>query len=154
QRIGVAAEIAERTYVGGGGQFLSATGQYLGGWHYRPPANGWENSYYFYQPELEAIINRRVDTTAGLVTKRQATLLDHADHSDSVPVRVRHGYGNTIEYRARYLLACDGARSGVRTAMGADIHDIGYEERGIVVDVNMTAPVELPPIITQYCDPE
>jgi 3-(3-hydroxy-phenyl)propionate hydroxylase len=153
QRIGAAPEIVARTYIGGGGQFLSVSGQYLGGWHYRPPTNGWENSYYFYQPELENILNRRAESHPGVVVRREATLLSYVDSGEAVTLRVRLAGGQVAQFRAGYLLGCDGARSTVRAAMDADVDDIGYEERWIVVDVNLTEPVELPPIITQYCDP-
>ena len=154
QRIGVAEEIARKTYVGGGGQFLSAAGEYLGGWQYRPPSNGWENSYYFFQPELEQILNRRVEAHAGIEVRRGATLLGYRETADAVTVRMRLVDGEIVARTASYVVGCDGARSTVRAIMGAEIDDIGYEERWVVVDANLLEHVELPPIITQYCDPE
>jgi len=154
QRIGVAEEIERQTYVGGGGQFLSADGEYLGGWQYRPPSNGWENSYYFFQPELEEILNRRVDTRPGVEVRRGTTLLGYEDRGEGIRVRVRLADGDTATYAASYLIGCDGARSTVRSIMAAAVDDIGYEERWVVVDVNLLEHVELPPIITQYCDPD
>jgi 3-(3-hydroxy-phenyl)propionate hydroxylase len=153
QRIGVAAELEQKTYVGGGGQFLSADGEYLGGWNYRPPSNGWENSYYFFQPELEDILNRRVEAQPGVEVRRGATLLGYEDSGEAVRVRVRHSDGQTAIYTAGYLVGCDGARSTVRSTMAAAVDDVGYEERWVVVDVSLLDRVELPPIITQYCDP-
>jgi 3-(3-hydroxy-phenyl)propionate hydroxylase len=154
QRIGVADEIAENTYIGGGGQFLSADGEYLGGWQYHPPSNGWENSYYFFQPELEEILNRRVESETGVELLRGATLLGYRESGDVVEVRLRLAGGAVVTRTAKYLLGCDGARSTVRSGMGAVTDDLGYEERWVVVDVNLLEPVELPPIITQYCDPD
>ena len=154
QRIGVADEIERKTYVGGGGQFLSADGDYLGGWRYRPPSNGWENSYYFFQPELEEILNRRAEAQPDVEVRRGAALLDYEDRDDGIRVRARLADGSAATYTARYLLGCDGARSTVRSIMAAAIDDVGYEERWVVVDVNLLEPVELPPIITQYCAPD
>jgi 3-(3-hydroxy-phenyl)propionate hydroxylase len=37
--------------------------------------------------------------------------------------------------------------------MGSGVDDIGYEERWIVVDAELLAEADLPPIITQHCDP-
>jgi 3-(3-hydroxy-phenyl)propionate hydroxylase len=154
QRIGVAEAIAERTYIGGGGQFLSADGEFLGGWKYHPPANGWENSYYFFQPELEEILNRRVESEPGVEVLRGAKLLGYDESGDVVRVRIRLADGEVVIRTAGYLVGCDGARSTVRSGMDAAIDDLGYEERWVVVDVDLLEQVELPSIITQYCDPD
>jgi len=154
QRIGVASEIAAKTYVGGGGQFVSADGVYLGGWQYRPPANGWENSYYFFQPELEEILNRRVTSYSDVQVRRGATLLRYTQSDEFVRVDVRLPDTSVASYCVRYVLGCDGARSAVRSMMGAEIDDVGYEERWVVVDANLLEDAVLPPILTQHCDPD
>jgi 3-(3-hydroxy-phenyl)propionate hydroxylase len=154
QRIGVAEEIARNTYVGGGGQFLSADGEHLGGWAYHPPTNGWENSYYFFQPELEEILNRRVAGHPGIEVRTGATLVGYQQSANAVDVTVRMATGPAETFTARYLVGCDGARSTVRSAMGVAVEDLGYEERWVVVDVNLLEDAELPTITTQYCDPD
>ncbi|MEZ0136402.1 FAD-dependent monooxygenase, partial [Novosphingobium sp. NRRL B-2648] len=47
---------------------------------------------------------------------------------------------------ARWVIACDGARSTVRKALGVDLDDLDFEEPWLVVDAEVQGPVSFPPI--------
>ena len=55
---------------------------------------------------------------------------------------------------ARFVVACDGATSPTREALGIELTDLGYDERWLVIDLMLhdDAAVELPTIIQQVCD--
>ena len=61
--------------------------------------------------------------------------------------------GAMLEMQARYVIACDGARSPVRQQMGATIEDLAFDEWWIVVDAWLRGQVELPSRCVQYCRP-
>ncbi len=55
--------------------------------------------------------------------------------------------------RADYLLACDGARSLVRTGIKARLHDLAFDEWWVVVDTQLHTDIDLPERCVQYCRP-
>ena len=58
------------------------------------------------------------------------------------------------EIRGRYLVACDGARSGVRRQLGVAMDDLEFEEPWLVVDLFLHEPIDtLPDRALQVCDP-
>lgn len=105
----------------------------------RPKPFGWANDYFFYQPELEDALR------AGLarfphVEQRFGTDL-HGVEQDGDGVTLRLSGGDA---RARYVVACDGARSGVRKALGVRLDDLDFEEPWLVVDAEVEGPVRFP----------
>jgi 3-(3-hydroxy-phenyl)propionate hydroxylase len=57
---------------------------------------------------------------------------------------------------ARFVVACDGATSPTRAALGVDLLDRGYDEEWLVVDLveHPGATLDLPGVIQQICDPD
>lgn len=97
----------------------------------------------FHQPDLETLLRARVaalpevvlasgqefdgftQTTTGVTARAHAV----ADHAAAV-------------IDARYLLGCDGARSSVRDRIGARMQDLGFDQRWVVMDVEMASGVQ------------
>ncbi len=52
--------------------------------------------------------------------------------------------GGSQTISARFVLACDGASSMVRKALGITLDDIGFEERWLVVDTFVDGPMRWP----------
>jgi 2-polyprenyl-6-methoxyphenol hydroxylase-like FAD-dependent oxidoreductase len=127
--------------------------------------SGWEASYMFFQPELEAAIDRHACVPAGVSVERGwvADGIRQADHhveltlhrvSEEEPGQLaRTGEHRTV--RARWLIGADGANSFVRETIGITRRDLGFQERWLVVDAephDMAALSHLP-IASQRCDP-
>src|SRR5262249_17480869 len=54
--------------------------------------------------------------------------------------------GETRSAQARWVIACDGARSAVRKALGVALDDLDFEEPWLVVDAEVEGPVAFPPL--------
>jgi 2-polyprenyl-6-methoxyphenol hydroxylase-like FAD-dependent oxidoreductase len=127
--------------------------------------SGWQADYMFFQPELEAAVDRHACIPAGVVVERgwvAEALRDRGDHVELTVHRVSKEEPGQLaltgEHRtvsAKWLVGADGANSFVREASGITRHDLGFQERWLVVDAephDMSALAHLP-IASQRCDP-
>lgn len=117
--------------------------------------SGHPEANLFDQPELEAILR------ANLARYPVATLRGNAEVTavteEGACVRVDftdRTTGRAESVRARYVLGCDGANSLVRTAVGARMRDLRFEQRWLVVDIATTADLGHWDGVHQICDPD
>jgi 3-(3-hydroxy-phenyl)propionate hydroxylase len=132
----------------------------------RIPANpegpmGYSDHISMYQPDVESAIDKRL-RGYGTVDVRQGWAVTGLDQDDDgVTLRLR-GWnvgalcadGPHNQVRARYVIAADGSRSGVRELLGVERQDYGFNEQWVNVDTEWLRPQ--PPEFaygTQYCDP-
>ncbi|MFI9634183.1 bifunctional 3-(3-hydroxy-phenyl)propionate/3-hydroxycinnamic acid hydroxylase [Nocardia sp. NPDC051929] len=123
----------------------------------RDPAggrNGFPEANLFDQPELEALLRANlalhpavslrggVEVT-GLTVEKDCIRVDFEDRAT----------GASESVRARYVLGCDGANSLVRTAIGARMQDLRFEQRWLVVDLATTVDPGHWGGVHQVCDP-
>jgi 3-(3-hydroxy-phenyl)propionate hydroxylase len=143
--IGLADEIAAVTRPLGGSVYLGADRAPIRTFRAHPRAHdgAWFPSNLFYQPQLEAILR------AGL--KRFPHVTVAAGASVEMVTQDYHGVSLTIaghagawRAEADHLFACDGASSSVRKALGIALDDIGFEERWLVVDTDVTGAMRWP----------
>ncbi|MEZ5226593.1 MAG: FAD-dependent monooxygenase [Acidimicrobiales bacterium] len=80
--------------------------------------------------------------------------VDSVDQDDAgVTVHTSSPDGE-VTYTATWLVAADGASSGIRKALGISFIDQGFDQDWLVLDVQLLRPVEtLPPFVQQICDP-
>jgi 3-(3-hydroxy-phenyl)propionate hydroxylase len=101
---------------------------------------GWANDYFFYQPEVEDILRDGLSRFESVELRLGSQLVGlEQDHNS---VRLALASGETA--RARYVIACDGARSAVRRALGIGLEDLNFEEPWLVVDAEVEGPVRFP----------
>ncbi|MEU1995233.1 bifunctional 3-(3-hydroxy-phenyl)propionate/3-hydroxycinnamic acid hydroxylase [Nocardia gamkensis] len=124
---------------------------------HRDPAggrNGYPDANMFDQPELEAILrtaaqrHRRVtvrgDAEVTAVTQGiRGARVDFTDRTTGAAEAVH----------ARYVLGCDGANSLVRASIGAEMRELNFEQRWLVVDVATGADLGAWEGVHQVCDP-
>ncbi len=143
--LGLAGEIATATKPLGGSVYLGADRAPIRTFRAHPRAHdgAWFPSNLFYQPQLEAILR------AGLTRFPHVTVVDGAtveavvqdDHGATLTIAGRDGPWRA---EADHLFACDGASSSVRKALGIALDDIGFEERWLVIDTDVTGPMRWP----------
>ncbi|WP_181801183.1 bifunctional 3-(3-hydroxy-phenyl)propionate/3-hydroxycinnamic acid hydroxylase MhpA [Streptomyces shenzhenensis] len=130
------------------------------------PANpdgsmGYPDHISMYQPDVESAIDRRL-RGYGTVDVRQGWAVTGLDQDDDgVTLRLCSWNAETScadgprdEVRARYVIAADGSRSGVRELLGVEREDFGFNESWVNIDTEWLRPQ--PPEFaygTQYCDP-
>ena len=118
-------------------------------------SNGWQPMNMFDQPELESYLR-----TEAVEHARVSAFIGYEAagvENTGVGVRVEFGpagAGDTRTITARYAIACDGASSPVRKALGIGWKDLGYDHEWLVVDVTLKAGHTLGNDTLQVCDPE
>lgn len=137
-------------------RFEDADGAMLIDWPrpVEPGIHGWRDSNRFHQPDLEAALRARAATVAGIDLRLGWTVTSIAQDDDGVTLTTSAPDGALAPIRARYAVGCDGARSRVRQAIGAETRTLAPSERWLVADLILgpDAP-DLPEGTVQYCDP-
>jgi 3-(3-hydroxy-phenyl)propionate hydroxylase len=122
---------------------------------------GWANDYFFFQPELESCLRSGLERYPNVIVRSGEELLRLEQDRDAVIL-----HGATTSARARFLIACDGARSAVRKWLAIGLSDLDFEETWLVVDAEVESAVTFPPISglpadinlqrlsTMMCDPK
>jgi 3-(3-hydroxy-phenyl)propionate hydroxylase len=136
-------------------QWFGADGEPLLRFDLQGPApSGWHPSYMFFQPELEAVLDRAGCAHPGVTVERGWTAERLVESDTAVELEVRRG-DETRTVRAAWVVGADGANSFVREASGIARRDLGFQERWLVVDAepnDMDALAHLP-TACQWCDP-
>lgn len=109
----------------------------------KPRPFGWANDYFFYQPELEGHLREALADLGTVEVLLGAEFRGLKQDGSEVTVRFdRDGAQRTIT--ARWVIACDGARSSVRKMLGIALDDLDFEEPWLVVDAEVEGPVTFP----------
>lgn len=139
--IGLAEEIAAVTKPLGGSVYIGSDGEPIRRFQTRERAHplDWYPSNLFYQPQLETILRAGIARFDNVTVELGCAFVDHV--ADGRGVAVRHARGKA---HGAFLLACDGASSPVRKALGTALDDIGFEERWLVVDAEVDGPMDWP----------
>jgi 3-(3-hydroxy-phenyl)propionate hydroxylase len=107
----------------------------------------------FDQPTFERLLRR--DAIAGGVDMRfglEAVAIDNS--ADGVRLQLLDG-PRELSLSARWLIGADGAKSTIRSLLGIEMIDQGFDQVWLVVDTTLLDPsLGLPRIARQHCDPE
>ena len=140
----------------GGYEFRNGAGELLQAidWN-RAAESGWANTNGFYQPDLEATLEELAVATPGVTVHRGWTFqaLTQDDEGVSVELAVTAQPAEVTQVRARWLVGADGANSAVRTELGIEVGDSGFEADWLVVDYQPLVAEKWSAFVTQYCDP-
>ena len=165
QELGIAEELLADALPVVRYEWFGADGEPIVAFDMPPAPSGWVFSYTFFQPELEAALERLIERVPTVQMRRGVActgLVEHDDHVaiDLVPFDVaanapdRTAAPETL--RARYLVGADGARSTVRGLLGIALNDAGFGERWFVIDVlprDAGVAARLPDFPMQFCEP-
>ena len=156
QSTGIADELLKTVRVNPGMRFVDSSGKLLMDWP-RPAEvswQGWNTSYRFHQPDLEAILRHSVENLSIVDSFTSHNVLLISSHTDHVTLQVEDIVGEQLaSTTASYVVGCDGARSTARAAIGEPMEDFGFREKWLVVDVILTRPrPDLGDHSIQHCD--
>jgi 3-(3-hydroxy-phenyl)propionate hydroxylase len=152
QGLGVADEVLGGSVLNEGMDFLTA--ERVPVLSFTVPAmapTGWPTSIFFHQPTYEATLRRRV-IELGAQVRLGVEVCDVTADAERRGATVTLADGSHVH--ARFVVACDGARSTVRKALGITMRDSDFEEPWLVVDLRLdeSAPT-LATRCLQVCDP-
>jgi resorcinol 4-hydroxylase (NADPH) len=140
----------------GGYEFRNGEGELLQAidWN-RAAESGWANTNGFYQPDLEATLEDLALATPGVLIHRGWTFQALTQHDQGVTAAVAPTEQPTeiAQIRSRWLIGADGANSSVRSQLGIDVGDSGFEADWLVVDYQPLVEEKWSAFVTQYCDP-
>jgi 3-(3-hydroxy-phenyl)propionate hydroxylase len=149
QDLGIAAAVAPHTapftpseYYGVDGQLIKRLGALPPPWPL-----GWPPSMVFNQPAVDALLRERAAAVAEIVFTEFESL---EPSKKKVRLQLRD---RTLT--AKYVVACDGASSTVREALGIEYEDHEFDQPWLVVDllVSPRGLEKLPKVSVQYCEP-
>ncbi|MEK0418616.1 MAG: hypothetical protein RI949_2622 [Pseudomonadota bacterium] len=107
------------------------------------------------QQDLEPVLAREAVATGLIDIRMEHRYVTHVDHRDHVVVEVVHR-GQTLQFEAVYLLACDGGRSAVRERLGVKVEGESLPVKYALVDLQVDLDVENPrdyPYLAYFADP-
>jgi len=111
--------------------------------------SGFAANYSVYQPDIETAIERRTATYPNAIVMRGTSLVSFDQDGDGVTATVGTWRNSTdgvdqATHRtitAKYLVACDGARSTARAQLGVEVEDFGINERWLNFDALVKRPL-------------
>jgi 2-polyprenyl-6-methoxyphenol hydroxylase-like FAD-dependent oxidoreductase len=122
--------------------------------------SGLANMSGFSQPELEQLLERRVQADPRIEQHRGFTLESLSDDGSGVTATIRAHTGlapvpggEPRTLRAAYAVGCDGANSTVRSLLGLEMTDLGFDRDWLVVDVVPHTPPTWLPFACQRLGP-
>lgn len=140
----------------GGYEFRNGAGELLQAidWN-RVAESGWANTNGFYQPDLETALETLAVATPGVRVHRGWAFESLTQSREGVSVRVAPAErpAAAVRIRSRWLIGADGANSAVRSQLGIDGGDAGFQADWLVVDYQPLAEEDWTAFVTQYCDP-
>lgn len=100
---------------------------------------GWNRKNAFNQPLLDAELLRGLDRFESVEARFRHAVVDAVEDADGITavVEVRGEDGSVTQrrIRGRYLVGCEGGRSGTRKRMGVEFDGLSSSTRWLVVDV-------------------
>lgn len=116
---------------------------------------GYTPSMVFTQPPVEAALRAHAAAYDSVDVELGTELIGFDQSPERVSLQLRDDKGATRSVTADYMIACDGASSGTRQALGITFEDLVFDEPWLVVDlrVNDAALGKLPETAAQFCDP-
>lgn len=116
--------------------------------------SGWNNEFFYNQPNLEKYIDAKMRSNKSLEAVRGASVNFVAQDASGVDVQlVDEATGAVRNVRAKYLLGADGANSETRQAVGLSWNDLGFFYDWLVVDVIPGPDAKITHLAKQIADP-
>jgi len=142
QAAGLVDEVMRETVAGYGSHYYSARGRLFATVQPTEQPYGFPRRNAFRQPALERQLRDALSRFAQVTALFEHELVSFAQAPERVTLRLRHA-GAESEMTCDYLVACDGASSAVRRALGIEMSGSTFRERWLIVDLE-DSPVPSP----------
>lgn len=121
----------------------------------QPSVSGLPTSVYFYQPDFDQALRQAITAMPGVEARFGTEMTGFTQDAEGVSVQTRDDQGRDAVLRARWLVGCDGAWSPVREAIGSRLDSLNFDERWLVLDIDLKAEMPALPAdrVVQVCDP-
>lgn len=129
QRLGIAEQLELVGQSLPEAQFVSADGEVLGNVQTGESGSGWKADYMVYQPDLEDIISARA-VQLGVEVFMGVSAEAIEQDTDGVRTTVRPSAdqdAKPVTVHSAYVIGADGANSFVRSTLGIERLDLGFE---------------------------
>jgi len=114
--------------------------------------NGYPLISTFHQPEFEATLLQGLKRFSCVSIQFQHNVESFQQNDTDVVLSVRAPEGILKTYTCAYLLACDGAKSGIRRQLGIAMRGSTFSQKWLVIDtINDTDPTEA---AVFFCNPK
>ena len=117
---------------------------------------GYTPNMVFNQPSFETNVRHAVSGLSSVVVELGIELEGINQTEDFVLLNCRDAANGKINFKAKYLVACDGASSRIRELLNIKLEDLDFDEPWVVVDI-LIHPGKgrnLPQSSAHFCDPE
>ncbi|MEQ8860881.1 MAG: bifunctional 3-(3-hydroxy-phenyl)propionate/3-hydroxycinnamic acid hydroxylase [Pseudomonadales bacterium] len=151
QAAGVAAAVAADMNEGFVSEYFSGDGTFLFRTDLRDRPFGYCMQNAFDQPRLERTLLEHLGHEPSVSVRHNTTLLDFEQDVAGVTARLETPDGQTT-LKADFLVACDGGRSSVRTALNIPMQGDRLPQKWLVIDTVEEGDHDLPEC-RFYCDP-
>jgi 3-(3-hydroxy-phenyl)propionate hydroxylase len=151
QAAGLATEVLSQTVAGYGSHYYSAAGRCFAKVQPTEEPFGFPRRNAFRQPILERQLRDALARFPHVTALFEQELASFAQDAGGVSLRVRSA-GGEHDVTCDYLVACDGASSPVRKALGIDMSGSTFRERWLIVDLENSPSVS--PHTKVYSNPK
>jgi len=135
QYLGMIGEVRSQIVTGYGSHYYSAGGSCFAKVLPDLMEFGFPRRSAFRQPLLEAQLREGLQRYPCIEARFRTRVHRIRDHGDAVEVEL-HGEGGAVDtVKARFVAACDGARSGIREALKIPMGGSTYAQRWLIVDL-------------------
>ena len=138
QGIGVAEEVKEKCLMGYGAKYFNENMECFASIESWTGEYGYPRRNSFLQPELEQVLNNRLENWPSVTLMRSCELKSFTQNEQGVHAFLESSDG-PIEVNSKLLLGCDGGRSQVRETLGIELDGFDAECDWLVLDTESDA---------------
>jgi 3-(3-hydroxy-phenyl)propionate hydroxylase len=142
QAAGLVETVMSETVAGYGSHYYSARGRLFAKVQPTEQPYGFPRRNAFRQPVLERQLQEALARFPHLTAAFRHEFVSFTQDESGVTLRIKHDGGES-EVRCDFLVACDGASSGIRRALGIGMSGSTFRERWLIVDLE-NSPVSSP----------
>ncbi|MDI1345102.1 MAG: bifunctional 3-(3-hydroxy-phenyl)propionate/3-hydroxycinnamic acid hydroxylase, partial [Pseudolabrys sp.] len=135
QAAGVVSEVMAQTVAGYGSHYFSAQGRCFAKVQPTEQPFGFPRRNAFRQPILERQLREALGRFPHVAVQFQHELKSFEQAGGSVTLQVTDAAGGAQTLTCDYLVACDGASSGVRRQLGIKMAGSTFSERWLILDL-------------------